>query len=598
MATIHLTGTQLEPQAPRLPLIRPFLVSLGAIYILAMHFFMPNPGGSGLALSFNATTWIAFGLSIAIGLYQIGSEGKLRFNKLTIVLFIASLMMTAPVLYPESSVELSFNRLVGLWMGFLLLVILQQFRFSNRQKQRLLWFIVIAVAIQAIFGWVQYLLLEPDNIFGYNTLYNRPYGIFQQPNVMASFLATGLVISAYLLSRQPIKYQRKLSDVSLLYLMPLLTIPLIIVLASRTGWLGAGIAVALVLPYLYRFATHKRIAGWSLSALVGVVLGLILPIIASSGSADNSSDFIESKINLESPRTYTFPQALDMFIEKPFSGYGYGKFESEYILYTARQHQLNTHYHAGLPAMDHPHNELLYWGVEGGLLPVLGIVLAAVFLLLRMYQAKKGTRLAMFGLFVPIVLHSQLEYPFYHSFVHWITFIVLLYWVDQRSNSYRVASFSKVSQIALRALSLVIPIVTTLYMSSALHTNYVLTQFERSNPKQPELLEQVSNPVVWKDRYDWDVYSTYLNIGLISQNPDFIQPYIDWSLQIIRNKPRPAFYNNLIMAYQGLGDTQKAEQIRTEAKFLFPERDFDKVQYIAPDINALKPSSAQTSNDE
>ncbi|GAK83400.1 lipid A core-O-antigen ligase [Vibrio ponticus] len=49
MATIHLTGTQLEPKAAKLPLIRPFLVSIGAIYILAMHFFMPNPGGSGLA---------------------------------------------------------------------------------------------------------------------------------------------------------------------------------------------------------------------------------------------------------------------------------------------------------------------------------------------------------------------------------------------------------------------------------------------------------------------------------------------------------------------------------------------------------------------
>jgi len=592
MATIHVTGTQLEPPTPRLPLIRPFLASLGVIYLLAMHFFMANPGGSGLALSFNATTWLAFGITIAIGLYQIGTEGKLRYNKLTIVLFISCLMMTAPVLYLNSSLLLSFNRLAGLWMGFLLLVVLQQFRFSNRQKQRLLWFIVIAVAIQALFGWVQYLLLEPGNIFGYNTDSNRPYGIFQQPNVMASFLATGLAISGYLLSRQPIKYHRKLSDVSLLYVMPLITIPLIIVLASRTGWLGAAVAVALVLPYIYRFATHKRIAGWSLSVLVGVMIGLVLPLLLTSSHSSNV-DFIEQKVNLESPRSYLYPQALDMFIEKPFTGYGYGSFEPDYIIYTARQHQLNPSYHVGLPALDHPHNELLYWGVEGGLLPVLGIILAALFVLLRMYQAKKGTRLAMLGLFVPIILHSQLEYPFYHSFVHWITFIILLYWVDQRSNAYRVASFSRISQVALRVMSLVLPIVITGYMVSSLHTNYILTQFERSNPKDPEILEKVTNPIVWKDRYDWDIYSTYLNIGLITQNPDYIKPYIEWSLGIIKDKPRPAFYNNLIMAYLGLGDTLKAEQIRSEAKFLFPNRDFDKVQYIAPDIDALKPAAGQ-----
>ncbi len=589
MATIHLTGTQLEPQAPRLPLIRPFLVSFGALYIVAMHFFMPNPGGSGLALSFNATTWLAFSISIGIGLYQIGTQGVLRYNKMTIVLFISCLMMTAPVLYPNSSLLLSVSRLTGLWMGFLLFVILQQFRFSNRQKQRLLWFIVIAVAIQAVYGWVQYLLLEPGNMFGYNTIHNRPYGIFQQVNVMASFLATGLAISAYLLSRQPIKYQHKLSDVTLLYLMPLLTIPLIVVIASRTGWLAAILSTILVLPYLYRFATHKRIIGWCLSALVGIVLGLLLPMISSHGNAD----LVKDRANFDSARSYIYPQTLDMIIEKPFTGYGYGRFESDYILYTARQHQLNTDYHVGLPALTHPHNEMLYWGVEGGLLPLLGITLAAAFMLLRMYQTKKGTRLAMFGLFVPIVLHSQLEYPFYHSFVHWITFIVLLYWVDQRANKYRETGFSRISQVILRALSLVIPVVISVYMLSSLHTNYVLTKFELTKPKDPTILQQVTNPVVWKDRYDWDVYSTYLQVGLITQDKQYIQPYIDWSLAIIKNSPRPAFYNNLILAYQGLGEDAKAEQIRSEAKFLFPELDFDKVQYIAPDIDALKASAAK-----
>ena len=53
--------------------------------------------------------------------------------------------------------------------------------------------------IQALFGYFQYFFLEAGNMFGYNTKANRPYGIFQQPNVMASFLATGFVLSAYLL---------------------------------------------------------------------------------------------------------------------------------------------------------------------------------------------------------------------------------------------------------------------------------------------------------------------------------------------------------------------------------------------------------------
>ncbi|NOJ25568.1 PglL family O-oligosaccharyltransferase [Vibrio coralliilyticus] len=582
MATIHLAGTSLEPQAPKLPLIKPFLVSIAVVFLLAMHIFTPNPGGAGLALSFNTTTWMAVSFSLAIGLYQVGTQGVVRYNKLTIGLFLCCVLLTIPVFFPHSDFSLSQGKLLGLWAGYGLFFVLQQFRFSNKQKQRLLWFITIAVFVQALFGWFQYLVLQPDNLFGYDTIQNRPYGIFQQPNVMASFLATGLALSGYLLTRHPKKYNRHLSEVSLLYLMPVVTVPLLIIIASRTGWLGAFLSVVLLLSYLYRFATKKRFWGWLTSIIIGLVIGF------SSIILTDEDHIASQKVSLEDVREFIYPQTLDMLIEKPFTGYGYGRFESEYIVYTARQHQLNPNYHPGLASMDHPHNELLYWGAEGGLLPVVAIVLAAVMVLVRIYNAKKGTRLAMFALFVPIVLHSQLEYPFYHSAIHWITFVVLLFWIDQRARSYRFASFSIVTKTLFRVMSLVVPIITSFYMLTALHTNYVLTQFETSNPKNPDLLNQVSNPIVWKDRYDWDIYSTYLNIGLYRQEAKFIQPYIDWSLKIIKEKPRPAFYNNLILAYQGLGDSERAEQIRSEAQYLFPERDFSQVQYIAPDIDALK----------
>lgn len=586
MATTHVSGTKLEPTAPRLPLTRPFLAAFGFVFIIAMHFFMPNPGGSGLALSFNPTTWLAISVAIAIGLYQIGTQGHLRYNKLTIGFLVCCTLLTLPILYPASNISLSIAKITALWTGYTLFVVLQQFRFSNKQKQRLLWFIVIAVAIETTFGWVQYLYLEPGNPFGYNTVSNRPYGIFQQPNVMASFLATGLAISGYLLTRQPIKYQSKLSDVALLYVIPAYTLPLLIILGSRTGWLSTLLAVVFIIPYLIRHATRKRMIGWIVSLALGVGLGFAL----SQSNANNPESFSalsKQNINLESPRQYHIPQALDMLIEKPFTGYGYGRFEAEYIVYTARQHQLNSNYHPGFPSLDHPHNELLYWGVEGGLVPILAIFMAVVLVLVRIYQGKKGTRLALFGLFVPIVIHSQLEYPFYHSAIHWIIFVTLLYWVDQRANAYRSVSISFLSQTGFRVLSLVVPILTAFYMLSALHTNYILTQFEKSQPKDPDILNQVSNPIAWQDRYDWDIYSTYLNIGLYKHDSKFIEPYIAWSLNIIKDKPRPAFYNNLILAYQGVGDEEKAEQIRSEAQFLFPKHDFSNVQYIPPNIDAL-----------
>jgi len=236
MAIIYVSGTRLSPEKVQVPLNRKFLIALATLFLLAMHFFTPNPGGSGLSLSFNATTWITFSVALGIGCHQLANNRTLRYSKLTIGLFISALIMTVPVLYPNANSSLAANKLIGLWSGVLFFIVLQQFHFSNKHRQRLLWFIVLAVVIEAIFGLIQYLYLKPGNIFGYDTVANRPYGIFQQPNVMASFLATGLVIASYLLARQPYKYDRKLSDIYLLYAVPVLTLPLIVALASRTGW--------------------------------------------------------------------------------------------------------------------------------------------------------------------------------------------------------------------------------------------------------------------------------------------------------------------------------------------------------------------------
>ncbi|MCG3745060.1 ligase [Vibrio cincinnatiensis] len=568
MATLLLSGTQLEPQTPKAPLNKAFLLAVGCAYLVAMHFFMPNPGGSGLALSFNPTTWIAVSIAIAIGLYQLATYQVIRYSKLTLILLLCCIILSLPIFYTNAYWQGSLGRLTGLWAGLVFFVVLQQFHFSNKHKQRLLWYIILACLIQSLWGLFQYFCLSSGNPFGYDTITNRPYGIFQQPNVMASFLATGLILSGYLLARQPKKYNKHLREVGLLYLTPLLTLPLLMVLASRTGWLGTLIGVILLLPYLYRFSPRQRFINWIIASLAGVLLGFIAMYSQSTGER------IAQKLGFESARQHTFLQTLDMLIEKTFTGYGYGNFETQYILYTARQHQLNPNYPAGLAAMDHPHNELLFWGVEGGLLPLVGIVLAAGFVLIRLRSAKKGTRRAMLALLVPITLHSQLEYPFYHSAIHWISFIILLFWIEQRVARYHFIPFSQISKSLLRVTSLMLPIATSLYMVSALHSNYILTQFEKSYPKDPSILQKVTNPVVWKDRLDWAIYSTYLNLGLHQQQEKYIQPYIDWSQQAIRHKPRPMFYHNLILAYQGVGDYSRAEQIRFEAEFLFPEYDF------------------------
>lgn len=567
MATLLLSGTQLEPQTPSVPLNKPFLIAIGVIYLFAMHIFLPNMGGDGLDLPFNITTWIALSFALCLGLYQLSNFQCLRYSKLTIGLWICSVILSIPLLYTNANWEDSLGRIIGLWAGYSLFLVLQQFHFSNKHKQRLLWYVVLGALVETFFALYQYGLFASQNLFNYS-----PTGIFQNVEAMASFLATGVVISGYLLARQPKKYNKKLSEITLLYVTPLTMLPILIMSKTLIGWVSVSVGISLILPYLYRFSPRQRFINWLIAASIGILIGIGAFFWQHSHNPNT-----ENEITLP---TYSqvVPQALDMLIEKPFTGYGYGKFESQYILYTARQHQLNTSYPAGVPELTQPHNEILFWGVEGGLLPIFGIIVAGSFVLFRIYSAKKGTRLAMFSLLLPMIIHNLVEGPFTQSAVHWITFIILLFWIDQRVAKYRLFRFSNASRSLLRLASITLPISVSFCLLSILHTNTILTQFEQSTPKNLAILQSIINPTFTKDKLDKSVYTAYLNTGFEEEKVEYLQPYISWTLSIIQNQPRPEYYINLIKAYMAIGDTSRAQQIKSEAEFLFPETDFSQAQ--------------------
>ena len=565
MTVLQLQGTKLEQKriSKPLPLVRFFLASVGVFFIVAMHYFQHNPGGSGLELSFNASAWIPFSFAISCGLLEICRQKVWRYSRMTLILFSSCVLLSLPVFYADADGFAVLNRLLTLWAGFLFFISLQQFVFTHSQRQRLLWFITIAVLIEAMFGWYQFLCLPTNNSFGYDTIANRPYGIFQQPNVMASFLATGLVIAAYLLARLP-RYRGKWAWQHLILLaVPVLTIPLLVVLNSRTGWLGASIGSLLMLPYLYRFAAKYQQRMW------GLMLLLALALAWQVSSTTDSSFSQQARVTLESQRSVMMPQAYDMFTTKPLTGYGYGKFEVTYITQTALWHQQNPQqYLVGVASLDHPHNELLYWAVEGGVIPLLGLMLAALAVLISIKKAPNGTQLALVGLFFPIVLHTQLEYPFYHSLAHWVMFIILIFWVDNLTTKYH--RYQNQYVLALKVGAIALPIMISSFMITTLYSGWLLTKFETTRPVNINYLVKVNNPWAWQHRFEWDLHLTQLQLGIATDKPQLVADYIRWANQKAQTWPRPALYQNLVLAYNDQGNTAQAEQVAAEAQQLFP----------------------------
>ncbi|NQV71127.1 MAG: O-antigen ligase C-terminal domain-containing protein [Pseudohongiella sp.] len=534
-------------------------------FVFAIHYYQANSGGIGLQLPSFAAAWIPLTISLGLACWQISAAGTLRYTNLSKMLSFCIVALFLPFLFGKSNVDISVDRFLAVIAIFLFFLALQQFKFSARQLLLLPLFIIIGVWVEALYGWWQFItgLISERSLTGLQT---RPYGIFQQVNVMASFMATGLVLSAYMLGKDSATQTPKI--VRLLYLgMPLVTVHLLHALASRAGWLGAVTGLIFVLPYVWKNADRKLLLIWCVTLTVGFSLSwLVVPATGWSASE-------KEIISLQSVRSLTMPQTIDMIMDKPLTGYGYGNFESSYLHYTAEKHAGDPNYPPGFPSLSHPHNELLFWATEGGIIALAGLLAAAILVWRRVYQNEIWTRLALVGLFLPIVLHTQLELPFYQSTAHLIIFVILIYWVDNLTADYKEKPLK--STLLIGMFGLLVPIVTSLFVVTTLQSGRLLTKYESGNLDNVEDLEKMTNSVVWQDRLNWTIRSKLVINGILSGQPQLGQGYIDWIPGQLAREPRVRFYQYLILAHQALGNAAEVTAVQAEADYLFPDESFE-----------------------
>ena len=107
-------------------------------------------------------------------------------------------------------------------------------------------------------------------------------------------------------------------------------------------------------------------------------------------------------------------------------------------------------------------------------------------------------------------------------------------------------------------------------MITTLYSGWLLTKFETTHPVDINYLVKVNNPWAWQHRFEWDLHLTQLQVGIATDKPQLVTDYILWANQKAQTWPRPALYQNLILAYSHQGNTAQAEQVATEAQQLFP----------------------------
>uniref|UniRef100_A0A3L0W764 Ligase n=1 Tax=Escherichia coli TaxID=562 RepID=A0A3L0W764_ECOLX len=531
-------------------------------WLLGMHFFMHNPGGAGLYLPFNAWGWIFASLVMALGLWQVTLSQRLRVSPLLTVLWLGGLLMLLPMAYPGFELrDYAIPRLLGLFAGLLFLACLYQWQLERQIRDRLLYLLLGAVAIEALLGLVQYYLLVPGNWIGYDTRANRPYGIFQQPNVMASFMATGFSLAIWLQMRGHANPWLK----GLRHGVILTTSLLLVVLQSRVGQLGGLLALLLLAPQLHRQHQLARILG-----LVALGIGLGLASQYGISGVKRGLEVYQSG----GMRSVYWPYAARLIVESPLAGWGYGSFETTFLHHYMADKALN-------PAMvqieynlDHPHNEFLYWAVEGGLAPMIGMALMGGALLWRLARAGWVKGAALLALVTPILLHTQTEYPLYHAIALWWALLLLIHVLDAEvEEGMQTASWREYVYrpwLLLRFLAIAIPVLVVPFMLTAIHTGWVVTKYERGGYKDPTLLLDVVNPMAWLTRVEFDVNSVRLMVGLQTDNKAELEAYLDWGQVFVRHTPRANIYANMVIALGALGRQEEAQALRTQALMLYP----------------------------
>jgi len=436
------------------------------------------------------------------------------------------------------------------------------FSLKNNNAIALLYLLLGAVAIEAMFGLTQFFILREGNWLGYNVKINRPYGIFQKDSVFSSFLAAGVAISLYLQRWDEVVLTSRWRQILLSVI--LVVVPLLLVqIQSRAGNYGTILVVLCMLPVLWSY--NRRIFWWSVVLLsIGLSIGMLVHTsVRSADSYELTSGF----------RKLYWSHLLTMLSQSPWLGHGYGSFEYTFL----HDFYSPEHITPGMRLMeenlDHPHNEVLFWLHEGGIVAVIGLLIFAVGYIRSLFKcASWAKRISLLALVLPLLFHSMVEYPFYHSVAHFFLFIVFLWLADAESGLQKVYACSY--WFLARVVAIIIPLIVVPFMLTGLQAAYVLTKYDRAKDKNPQVLEQIINPLPWMMMYEFQMRSVQLTFSAAMHDKAGLESYVDWAKQFLHNTPRAVVYGRLVYALQQLNDKEQAQFWLDEGKRVFPRADF------------------------
>jgi O-antigen polymerase len=521
------------------------------LIMLAPLYYHPNLGGRGLELTFNISTWAAALCVVASAIYLITQRKTILLPRQYLYFIAVPVVIILNNLITGTSQPVPFFfRELFIIGGLLFFFALFQYRLKPFQLEWVLLAIVLSTLVHSTIGTVQ--VIRPE-IFGnwFATQADSvPRGIFQQINVQVSFLATGVAIAMYLLSRPLAKRFNPLLS-SLVILSIGLSSFVIVYSGSRVGLLSLTISVLLLLLFRGKQLSHNKIL--VLCAIVAIASGSI----AGRGGMESSfakTTNIAQGVSGDA-RLNMYSIAAELITQKPILGHGIGNYLRVWNLQTGDY--FSRHPDATLPPyVTHPHNELVYWLIEGGIVIVSGILAAIVAVIMGLVRCGPRRAAGYIAILLPITLHTQVELPFYISSVHWFLWLFLIFMV-MRHQVFSKALEASTAAIKLIQASCLVAFLGCLYFLQ--HTsraqadmwNYVNHQEGSSSRLEIAL----SNHYFGSKAEQLGMRASLYN-AVAANNPEQIRQYVEWATHHLEIRPDLKLFEDLNYAFTHLNDRE------------------------------------------
>lgn len=419
---------------------------------------------------------------------------------------------------------------------------------TSQHRRLLLCIMLVGADAQGLMAFCQRWVSSPDNWMEFNPFTSRPYAIFQQPNLLASFIAMGSGIAYYFLVQQNNRIIMVMSCLSLGILVSCLTLQM-----SRTGWIG-GVAVWVLLCGYYARLHFRKVIFASMLVLIIIIAAIVIhepgvePMVTPEASSRTRWLVVK----------YTWAMIMDA----PFRGWGYGSFESQFAQFVGASEPDNV-----LSRITHPHNEILFGWVEGGMTALFGMLLLIIGGC-RLLSPWRQT-LPIWGLGLPLWLHILTEFPLYQSTPHWLAILLLFRLAIPQENVTR-REFSRKSSWMIRGSLIMLAFIVLPMLLTGLQTSVLLTQLERQRFTDVSVLARLPNAYIPLSRIQYDQHTALLISYNHTQDPALLESYRNWGSEYIRVHNDANVYLNLIRIEDFKGNPQRAEKIRKEAQMLFP----------------------------